>query len=86
LPRSNEGITDSENLAIARALCALFGADLDDARRVIPDVVEHAGKMRITDGGDLFHAAELVKTRTDSRDASFVRVRAILCCSDLHAH
>ena len=43
-------------------------------RRSLPTELEHWGKVKISGGGDIIHAAELVEPSGGHRDATYVRV------------
>ncbi|TBU31203.1 hypothetical protein BD311DRAFT_786599 [Dichomitus squalens] len=72
-PSEVRAITKSQQTNIARHLSTRYGIALSVARRVIPMTLEHWGKLRISNGGDLIHAHHVVKRPRDGRDASFVR-------------
>ena len=47
--------------------------------KVIPEVVEHWGKLCHLEGGDIMHMHDIVPKCMDGRDASFVRVCELYC-------
>jgi hypothetical protein len=83
-PRSLQTLSSGKKSLLIQALKRLFDADTPALRAVIPDLIEHFGKVQITGGGDLIHAAELITTQTDGRDATHIRVghaQYQLCCT-----
>ncbi|KAI0373517.1 hypothetical protein BV20DRAFT_1033834 [Pilatotrama ljubarskyi] len=75
-------ITPGQQTGIARCLMALFGRTVAQSRKVIPETVEHWGKLQISGGGDTIHTLKMVKRPRDGRDASFVRYQLYV---DRHA-
>jgi hypothetical protein len=79
-PKQVEHLDDTIRKVLVNGLATRFCVQPKVARKFLPEAVEHWGKLRRLEGGDIMHADDIVSKRMDGRDASFVRVCELLCC------
>ena len=76
--QSAESIKHSLWMKLTVSLATHFDATAQTIRRLIPKDSQFVqyGRVYQVEGGDVMHARELNPPQSDSRDMSFVRVRA----------
>ena len=67
-------LTTQRRNQIIKCLATRYDRQAAVIRRILPSELECWGKVKISGGGDMIHAAELVQEGGGRRDASYVRV------------